>query len=463
MRAFRGAVLVTFVLCLLGACAAPEEPPPAPPPAPPPEDACTKVARSVALVVCFGPGGPEGTGTGFTVGSRRALVTNHHVVHYAKSLTEIVPCERIEVLVSADRTIAATIREAHEKLDLAVLELADDGPEPLPLFRGDGARLVGKPLRVVGFPGASNLRRGMGAAGALTYRAPSCKAGIASAAEKDLMGREVVETDAAINSGNSGGPVVDLCGQVVGVATYKPKNLVDLTEATQMVDGRPVLAIPVQEGVGWAVSAAELLNMLTKLAVPATLVSSPCPPEAAAAAAPPPPPPHTDALLVVVIVVPCVLVVVVVLALLLSRRRRTTSAGKKGPKDAAAPEAAAHGRSVSRFSTGQEISLYATGGPLAGDLFPLCPGEIGVGRDPAVCAIVLPPDTQGVSRHHLIVQAMPDGHVRVMDNGSRGGTTIGGQPLPAGEWVPLLPGADLVLGTSGVRFTLQKESRAAGP
>lgn len=157
------------------------------------------------------------------------------------------------------------------------------------------------------------------------------------------------------------------------------------------------------------------------------------------------------------------LVVVVLAALVVFRRRRTTTAKKGEAKDAAPPGSAAEGRSISRFTTGQEISLCGTAGPLTGDLFPLRPGELGIGRDPAVCAIVLPPDTQGVSRHHLIVQAMPDGHVRVMDNGSRGGTTIGGQPLPAGEWVPLLPGADLVLGTSGVRFTLQKESRAAGP
>ena len=457
-------VLVIAALVLLARTAAARQAPDVEAPPAEPEDTCARVARSVALVVCFGPDGPEGTGTGFTVGTTRSLVTNHHVVHYARSLSDVVPCERIEVLVAADRTLSATIREAHEKLDLAVLDLADDGPEPLPLFVGDRQRLVGKALRVVGFPGASNLRRELGTAGALTFRSPSCKAGIASVVEQDLMGREVVETDAAINSGNSGGPVVDLCGNVVGVATYKPRNLVDLSEATQMVDGRAVLSIPVQEGVGWAVAASELLNLLTKLAIPAATVSERCAPGGPPAPSDPTPAPAPAAtspwLIALVICTGVILVAAVALATFFFLRTQRRETGSAPPtKTGGEPP----GRTLSRFATGEEIGLLATGGPFEGRHFPLRPGELRVGRDPAVCAVVLPPDTRGVSRLHLIVQALPDGHVRVQDNGSRAGSTIGGQKLPAGEWVPLLPGAELALGTDGVRFTLQREAhRGAG-
>jgi pSer/pThr/pTyr-binding forkhead associated (FHA) protein len=102
------------------------------------------------------------------------------------------------------------------------------------------------------------------------------------------------------------------------------------------------------------------------------------------------------------------------------------------------------------------VTLLGRGGPLQGQSYPLDPGDYGVGRDPAVCAVILPAGTKGVSRHHATLRVRPDGSVLLQDNNSSAGTFVAGRRLPVADWQPLAAGEVFTLGEDDVRFELRR-------
>jgi putative serine protease PepD len=145
----------------------------------------------------------QGAGTGIVIGADGLVLTNAHVVADATSITVTLPGE------STPRT--ARLVGADSSADVAVLQLADaHGLVPAPLASGSGLR-VGDDVVAIG--NALALDGG-----------PTVTSGIVSA-----LGRSIdtdngtlnglIQTDAAISSGNSGGPLVNAQGQVVGLNT----------------------------------------------------------------------------------------------------------------------------------------------------------------------------------------------------------------------------------------------------
>jgi S1-C subfamily serine protease len=168
-------------------------------------------ARVAHAVDCVGPavahvrvsgkeGRPRGSGSGVVYTPDGYLLTNHHVIADAASVSASLPdgCE-----------IAATIIGGDPATDLAVLQLAASG---LPHAEfGSSARLrVGQLVVAIGNP--------------LGFQA-TVTAGIVSALGRSLRSGSgrlidgVIQTDAPLNPGNSGGPLVDGLGRVVGVNT----------------------------------------------------------------------------------------------------------------------------------------------------------------------------------------------------------------------------------------------------
>ena len=139
-------------------------------------------------------------GSGFAVGDDGTLLTNHHVVQNAHA---------VEVTLSDGREAEAKVLGTDAHTDLAVLKLRDASPPALPLA-GAGDLRVGEIVLAIGSP--------FGLSGSVTM-------GIVSALGRSLRsgsGRlieNVIQTDAALNPGNSGGPLVDLRGRVAGVNT----------------------------------------------------------------------------------------------------------------------------------------------------------------------------------------------------------------------------------------------------
>jgi serine protease Do len=137
----------------------------------------------------------RGQGSGFIISSDGLILTNAHVVREAKEVT---------VKLSDRREFAAKVLGSDPVTDVAVLRI---DAKDLPVVRlGDPKRLdVGDPVLAIGAPFGFEQ---------------SATQGIVSAKGRSLPGDAVVpfiQTDAAVNPGNSGGPLFDGNGQVIGI------------------------------------------------------------------------------------------------------------------------------------------------------------------------------------------------------------------------------------------------------
>jgi putative serine protease PepD len=143
----------------------------------------------------------EATGSGFIIDEDGHIVTNQHVVGGAETV-------RVEF---ADGTeVDAEVVGTDPSTDIAVLDVDRLASELEPLqFASTGALEVGNPVIVLGSP--------FGLEGTLTT-------GVISSVGREIQSpngftiENAVQTDAALNHGNSGGPVLDTRGRVVGVA-----------------------------------------------------------------------------------------------------------------------------------------------------------------------------------------------------------------------------------------------------
>ena len=156
---------------------------------------------SVVSITCTYRNGSS-SGTGVIFSTEGYIVTNHHVIEGAQAIT---------VLLTDERILEATLVGTDAVSDLAVLHV-EEGNLTAAEF-GDSTQLrVGDSVAAIGDPLGSEFR------GTLTN-------GIVSAINRDVTmeGRTMtlIQTNAAINSGNSGGPLINCYGQVIGINTLK--------------------------------------------------------------------------------------------------------------------------------------------------------------------------------------------------------------------------------------------------
>ena len=144
------------------------------------------------------PRNANSLGSGFVIDPAGIVITNNHVIDGA---------DEIEVIFPDGTRLKAELKGKDSKTDLAVLQVKTDKPLPYVEFGSSSALRVGDWVMAIGNP--------FGLGGSVTL-------GIVSAMNRNINAGpydDFIQTDAAINRGNSGGPLFDMNGKVVGVNT----------------------------------------------------------------------------------------------------------------------------------------------------------------------------------------------------------------------------------------------------
>ncbi len=140
----------------------------------------------------------QSLGSGFIIDASGLVVTNNHVIEGA---------DEISVILQDNTTLKAEVVGRDETGDLALLRVKADKPLPTVEFGDSSTARVGDWVLAIGNP--------FGLGGTVT-------AGIVSARSRDIRQGpydDFIQTDAAINRGNSGGPLFDMDGKVIGINT----------------------------------------------------------------------------------------------------------------------------------------------------------------------------------------------------------------------------------------------------
>lgn len=190
----------------------------------------TRNIPSVVSISCQGSRGSS-SGTGVVLSADGYLVTNAHVVEDALS---------ISVQLTDDRTFSAGLVGYDDISDLAVLHI--DCSDLTPAQFGDSSTLrVGDTVVAIGDPLGVEFRG--------TYTN-----GIVSAINRDVEvnGRTMtlIQTNAALNSGNSGGPLINCYAQVIGINTMKIGTFTDTAGV---------------EGLGFAIPSAQVKEIVDQI------------------------------------------------------------------------------------------------------------------------------------------------------------------------------------------------------
>ena len=213
-------------------------------------------SRSVVRVVLAAKDGDKvafvGHGSGFVVAPDK-IVTNAHVVEIARQESSVV----IGIIPSQGGTsYGGKIIAYSPGNDLALIQVLDGGRlPPMTVFGGpvgDGADVV-----AIGYPGSVDRAQGLDLDDLINPMSPVKTTGTVSGGRTTKQFDTILHT-APIASGNSGGPLIDNCGRVLGANSFGSISNGNDAE------------------FGFAVSAREILNFLRKAGVKVATTATPC-------------------------------------------------------------------------------------------------------------------------------------------------------------------------------------------
>ncbi|WP_461207126.1 S1C family serine protease [Clostridium sp. DL1XJH146] len=193
---------------------------------------------SVTVTDILGTAVPtEGFGSGIIFSEEGYILTNYHVVNGAK---------QIKVIFNdgESKEVEAKLVNYNEELDVAVIKVVDDIAMPAVASFGDSDNLqVGDPVIAVGNP------LGRQFLGSVTTGVVSALNREVTVDENTAATQTYIQTDAAINEGNSGGPLVNIYGEVIGINSAK-------------------IAGSVVEGLGFAIPINDIMPIMSELIKP---------------------------------------------------------------------------------------------------------------------------------------------------------------------------------------------------
>ncbi len=150
---------------------------------------------------CHGPFRRHGVGSGVVLDKDGHILTNQHVVRH---------CDQIMIALNNGHVFPGKVVGGDERTDVAVVRIETDELTPAELGDSDELR-VGQPILAIG--------NSLGLPGG-----PTVSSGVISSLRRSLVtgkgnGIAVIQTDASVNPGNSGGPLVSLDGKVIAITT----------------------------------------------------------------------------------------------------------------------------------------------------------------------------------------------------------------------------------------------------
>ena len=346
-------------------------------------------------------------GTGFFVGEAgenpEYIVTNCHVVEEFILTGKAQGGGTLHVLFDEDDEAEVYLVEYDAEKDIALLKLEEptDKRSSLPL-RAPADDMLGDEVYAVGYPLAADMT--VQAVSSFSQDDASVTTGsIGRLLTESGTGRRLIQTDTALSGGNSGGPLTDGTGAVLGINTA---------------------ASNLDSNLFYAVSIQEVLPMLDRNNIPYTLAG------------------EQDAQMLYLAAAGAAVVVIVLIIVIVAVRR---SKKKKRAAQAAQQHSAAQQGQQAKPAAPVLRSLAAQHGGMA---VPLHHQPVQVGRDSATCRLVYRDDTPGVSSHHCQVFFDEREQVFVVTDlhSSYGTFLAGGQRLAPDVPTKLPPKSSIYLG-----------------
>ena len=166
-------------------------------------------STAVAFDFFYGPVPQQGQGSGFILDKQGLILTNNHVINNAQR-------GGIEVTLSDKHKYKATVMGVDKNHDLALLKI--NAPNLTPAVLADSQNLiVGQRVYAIGNP--------FGLSGTMTRGIISAIRSIHGPENNPI--EDAIQTDAAVNPGNSGGPLLNSRGEVIGITTLIANNGAD--------------------------------------------------------------------------------------------------------------------------------------------------------------------------------------------------------------------------------------------
>lgn len=356
-------------------------------------------------------------GTGFFIGTEgrdpEFLITNCHVVENYLSTGGGTGESSLYVVYESDDIEEAYVVDYDAEKDLALLRI--DAPtnkrKALPLEKP--GNIVGDQVYAVGYPAVAE------SVDALSYfgnkDATVTGGHVSRLLTESGTGRHLLQTDAPVHSGNSGGPLVNTNGHVVGINTF----ILTDTNGTEIA------------GVYYAVSIEEIIPMLERNNVVYQMGSA-----------------NNTLLFIIIGVAAFVLILIIVLVIVLVATRKKKPAANQAVQQSVPQNQQYQNQQVAQQApTGRPI-IRSMATQHGGRYVQLGAQPILIGRDATACQISFAAGTPGVSGRHCTVAWDPTtGDFLLTDMRSTYGTFLaGGQKLNPGMPYHLRPGDSFYLG-----------------
>jgi Trypsin-like peptidase domain/FHA domain len=373
------------------------------------QNAIQNADKSVVWIVVKYPGNSSyGTGTGFMV-APEIIATNHHVVRGAQKMVAVTPNRTGE-----GKSYPIELIWDSPKSDLAILKAP--GLNLPPLVLSEKLPTKGHHVTAIGYPGVAD--------DVVDFK------GVESTLTQGIVGRiidspiidggpniNMIQHSAAINSGNSGGPLVDDCGRVVGINEAKAKGRIEK-------DGKGY-AINQSDGISLALHVSALTNGLKISNISYSSTDIDCQPGQSL-----PPPNASFSNWGQLIGISIALLLAggafffsirkkeVIRETFTQFQRRKTESNVATNLEVGAPKS---WRLKGEYQDGRDINIVLTTAMFSH-------GPLYIGRDSNSCKVLI--DDPSVSRRHAVLE-LNSGGLRISDPGSTNGTWLDREKIGA--------------------------------